>query len=254
MPAAGHTWGQWKTETEPTLTAEGKQQRTCASCGETESKAIDSLMGTESAADPVEVFYYQIAETMSFNAEVKAGEYAYYSLYRMFDMVLTIESEDAYLIFGDRVIEPKDGVLTFTLVYGSNDVSSPCEIAIGNLGAEDAAFTVKLESIPGTQNNPVNMPLGTFTTSTRAGDYQGYYYTFTANSAGVLTVRFDSIDISMECEISLYNINTYKFEVATSSSVSVNVNAGDVVEIHFAVLDPEYQYPAATIVATATLE
>ena len=35
-----HTWGEWKTVTEPTCTAEGTQKRICKACGEEETESI----------------------------------------------------------------------------------------------------------------------------------------------------------------------------------------------------------------------
>lgn len=238
--SAGHDWGEWEETTAYTESEPGVKTQTCSLCGIEQSKT--------------ELYYFHVDETMSFDAEVKAGTCVRFDLYRMFDMIITIESEDAYIIYDNQVVKPQSGILTFTLVYGANNVTSPCEIAIGNAGESDATFAVKFSLIPGAQNNPVNLELGSFTTKTREGDYQGYYYTYTADADGLLTVQFDSIDIDKDCEISLYNTNTGRFEVQTNSSVSVNVNAGDEVQIHIVVVDDEQVFPAATVVATAILE
>ncbi len=41
--ATGHSWNGWKVTKEPTATAEGAEQRTCKTCGTTESRSIDKL-------------------------------------------------------------------------------------------------------------------------------------------------------------------------------------------------------------------
>ena len=41
--ATGHSWGSWKVTKEPTTTAEGAEQRTCKTCGTTESRSIAKL-------------------------------------------------------------------------------------------------------------------------------------------------------------------------------------------------------------------
>lgn len=41
--AAGHSWGSWKVTKEPTTTAEGTEQRTCKSCGKTDSRSVAKL-------------------------------------------------------------------------------------------------------------------------------------------------------------------------------------------------------------------
>lgn len=42
--AAGHSWGSWKVTKEPTTTAEGTEQRTCKSCGKTDSRSVAKLL------------------------------------------------------------------------------------------------------------------------------------------------------------------------------------------------------------------
>ena len=41
--AADHSWGSWKVTKEPTTTAEGTEQRTCKSCGKTDSRSVAKL-------------------------------------------------------------------------------------------------------------------------------------------------------------------------------------------------------------------
>lgn len=41
--ATGHSWGSWKVTREPTTTAEGTEQRTCKSCGKTDSRSVAKL-------------------------------------------------------------------------------------------------------------------------------------------------------------------------------------------------------------------
>ena len=42
-PVHTHTWGAWQETKAPTITAEGEETRTCATCGATETKAIAQL-------------------------------------------------------------------------------------------------------------------------------------------------------------------------------------------------------------------
>ena len=43
IPAAGHRFGEWTVKIQPTAETEGEELRTCADCGETESRAIAKL-------------------------------------------------------------------------------------------------------------------------------------------------------------------------------------------------------------------
>ena len=40
IPALGHNWGAWVTIVNPTCPQEGKQQRSCSRCGETQTQSI----------------------------------------------------------------------------------------------------------------------------------------------------------------------------------------------------------------------
>ena len=46
IPATGHAFGEWSETKAPTCTEDGEEQRTCASCGKTETQAIE-LLGHE---------------------------------------------------------------------------------------------------------------------------------------------------------------------------------------------------------------
>jgi hypothetical protein len=210
-------------------------------------------MGSQ-CGDVKEVFYYEIAESMQFVAEVPSGNYVAYDFYRMFNMVLTIEGKYSYIVFNGEVYLPENGVLTFPLVYGSNDVSSPCSLYIGNFGYEDASYTVKLSSIPGTQNCPETLPMGTFTVTTREGDDQGYYFRYIADKDGYLVVTFEDINIDKDCQISVYNHNTYVYSVDINTEVFVEVFEGDEVEVVIAVMDDSNTFPAAEVTITVVLE
>ncbi len=49
--ATGHKWSDWKTVKKATTSSEGKKQRTCSSCGKTESKSIAKLQSSPSSGE-----------------------------------------------------------------------------------------------------------------------------------------------------------------------------------------------------------
>lgn len=49
--ATGHKWSDWKTVKKATTSSEGKKQRTCSSCGKTESKSIAKLQSSSSSGE-----------------------------------------------------------------------------------------------------------------------------------------------------------------------------------------------------------
>lgn len=47
--ATGHRWPDWKTVKKATTSSEGRKQRTCSSCGKTESKTIAKVQGSSTS-------------------------------------------------------------------------------------------------------------------------------------------------------------------------------------------------------------
>lgn len=47
--ATGHRWSEWKTVKKATTSSEGRKQRTCSSCGKTESKTIAKVQGSSTS-------------------------------------------------------------------------------------------------------------------------------------------------------------------------------------------------------------
>ncbi len=45
--ALGHSWGSWQTVAQPTTASSGRQQRTCARCGQKEERSTDPLPATQ---------------------------------------------------------------------------------------------------------------------------------------------------------------------------------------------------------------
>ena len=53
VPATGHAWGEWITDTDPTQDTDGTKHRECGTCGETETGTIPSLGHTHSHTSEV---------------------------------------------------------------------------------------------------------------------------------------------------------------------------------------------------------
>lgn len=245
-----------ESTTAPTeVPTEATEPPTVATEPPTEPTEPEKTIGKESSADTVEVFPNILnGSSGEFQATVKAGEYANYDLYRFVDMVLTIQSEDAYVVYNGKVYWPEDGVVSFALVY-NNGYNFPCSFAIGNSSDEELTFDVQLGTPAGEYGNPTKLSLGTFTTNLEAGDEDGYWYTYTASKSGTFTITLNSctsdcailvqkMDVSGTVQEALYSID--------SNTVSLKVEAGDVISINVGVDDLDY--PAATIVAEASLK
>lgn len=258
VPATGHSYGAWVQIKAPTADATGLEERTCKICGGKEQKTLPMLgdpqptVGTPvNEGEPI-----VIGGVLEFQAEVPAGKYVYYDVYRVSGTTMTIVSDTAYVIYNGKTYFSENGRISIEITPTGMNV--PASMAIGNFGRADVVYDVVFTYPLGSYSNPYTMELGSFTTNVEAGNDQGVYYTYTAASAGTLTLTLDSITEGVSGGVTLYNLTTYQQVGIESGSgtntVSIAVNAGDVIQITVSVLpNAKHEYPAATIRITAAL-
>ena len=215
---------------------------------------VFSPEGTGTEADPF------IMAGTEFEATVPAEGLVYYQMYKVDGMVLTIEDENAYVKYGDKEYKAENGVVNVPLT--TPDTYTPASFAIGNLAKEEKTFKVSLAFPQGTQGNPIVLELGDFNASVAAGNDQGVYYTYTATETGLLTVTLLSVTEGIQYDYTLYNLNTYAMRTMSTEgaenangnkTVSVQVNAGDVVQISVGTLPNEQnEYPAGEFELSAS--
>ncbi len=239
------------TEPEPTETEPKPTQTQPTEPEPTEpEEVIQQVVGTlVNADDPIVLGG---AQALDFNVDLEPGTYMYYQLYKISGTTLKITADAAYVICGGVTYWPENGVISIPL--SSDGPSVPVEIYFGNCSNLDKSFSVQLSYPLGTQSNPETCRLGTLTAAVEQGNDQGYYFTYVADKSGVLTLTLESISIDYDCYLTLYNLDTYAYHSSTEGTISIEVNAGDTVQITVGVSDPAYKYPAATIVVQATLE
>jgi len=215
---------------------------------------VFSPEGTGTEADPF------IMAGTEFDVTVPAEGLVYYQMYKVDGMVLTIEDENAYVKYGDKEYKAENGVVNVPLT--TPDTYTPASFAIGNLAKEEKTFKVSLAFPQGTQGNPIVLELGDFNASVAAGNDQGVYYTYTATETGLLTVTLLSVTEGIQYDYTLYNLNTYAMRTMSTEgaenangnkTVSVQVNAGDVVQISVGTLPNEQnEYPAGEFELSAS--
>ena len=197
----------------------------------------------------------------TFEAKVPAEGVVYYQMYKVDGMVLTIADENAYVLYGDEEYKAENGVVSVPLM--TPDTYTPAEFAIGNSAKEEKTFNVELVFPQGTQGNPIVLELGEFDAKVEAGNDQGVYYTYTATEAGTLTVTLLSATEGIQYDFNLYNLNTYAMRAMSTEgtedangnkTVSIEVNAGDVVQITVGTLPNENnEYPAGEFKLSAAV-
>ncbi len=262
VPATGHSYGGWVEIQAPSADTEGLAERTCAVCGHKEQKTLgmvdapdpepkpEQVVGKPNNPDlPLELYG---AGALSFDAQVKSGEYVIYHIYRLSGVYLTIEDEFAYVVYDGKTYWPEDGKISLLLINDST--YTPIEVHIGNYGFEDRTIHVDCLYPLGDMMNPERLKLGSFTTVLEPGNDQGYYYSFTADSSGVLTIVLDQVPAGVSCSVILYNLDSYEYVVMESNTASVKVKAGQNVQINISLATDDFQFPGGTVVATAVFE
>ncbi len=270
LPATGHSYSDWVEVKAPTADAEGKAERKCKTCGHVQTKTLDKLgssdpgtdpdpdpdpkpvkeVGTAANADaPVELFG-RLA--LSFDAEVKAGQYVVHHIFRLTDVYLTIEDEYAYVVYEGKTYWPENGKISVLITNES--FNYPAEVWIGNWGLEDRTIHADCLYPLGHMENPKTLTMGQFSTTLEAGNDQGYYYSYTATSDGTLTISLDNVPSGLHCSIELQNLSTGGYEKAEDGSISIAVKAGQKVRITIGLFNDSFQFPGGIVKTTAKFE
>ena len=184
-----------------------------------------------------------------FEIVVDAGKEVYYQMFKVDGMLFEINDPDAYIVFGDKKYEAVDGKVS--LILTTEDTYTPAIFAVGNKAAEKKTFAAKLSFVEGSSGNPFVMNLGDFVTKVEADNEQGIYYTYTATENGTFSLQCTGVTTGAKYDYSLYNTTTYALRNLSSDAdgdgtVSIEVNAGDVVQISIGVLPNEENKIPAT--------
>lgn len=195
----------------------------------------------------------EIGGQTSFEVTVEPGQVMYTELYKVFDMYLQIQSENAYVIYNGETYYPKNGVVG--LMVSSPDTFTPAVIGIGNSGTKTETFKVYMSALKGTFDNPYALSLGDFTVNIQAGNDQGVFYTYTPTEDGTLTLQCLSATSGVKYGYYLFNTETSAMRNLESDSVtdetgavtvSVAAKKGQKIQVCVSTLpDGNNSYPAA---------
>ncbi len=181
---------------------------------------------------------------------IPSGKSLFYGIYRVGGMILTINNANAYVVCNGTRYDAQGGTLTMTVPAAL--ASDAVTFEIGNTGA-DASFTLTFTNAVGSQPNPVIISsMGSDNTiSLAAGDSDGYYYKYIAESSG--TIRFT---MTATVDSILYVTNNRNSAQRTTEAdivegtnyIEMEVNAGDeLIILVGAKPNMRNQYPATTI-------
>lgn len=182
---------------------------------------------------------------------IPGGFALYYNLYGVSQTIMTIEDKDVWVIYDGQTYTPdENGVITVNIAPGNP--RNPAAVQIGNSGKTGKPVQMNFVYPVGAYGNPeVLTALGDLETNVIA-DTNGYYYTYTAESDGLLTFRVwgKPEGETLKTDIILTNLTTsvqssiwtYDEENQTdveNPNVEVLVAKGDEIMILVSVMDTE---------------
>ena len=145
---------------------------------------------------------------------VEPGGMVYYSITRVFDMVLQITSPNVYVLLDGQEYYPESGVLTLPISVPDPHVS--VSLGIGNMGTLNEVFVAKFAYQPGTQGNPLSTELGFIAPELQSGDEDGVFYAYKAERPG--TLRLSCTDLSTDGVSVIYTLTNRNTSVQVSSA------------------------------------
>lgn len=129
----------------------------------------------------------------------------------------------------------------------------PVNFTVTNDTDADAEMVLSVRYPEGSQMNPkVIENLGAQNVSLAEGDFDGYYYTYTAEQDATLCFKVNSVSADVEADIVVQNMNTYVMKNISADGVdgmfSMDVSAGDVLNIQVVILpDANWNIAAADV-------
>jgi len=168
--------------------------------------------------------------------EIAAGEGEYYTTTAS-GTVVTFNSQNVEVEYEGETYTAANGVVSFYVEGGFDPMTrmpKPIVFKFTNVGTAAAAFTANYSYPAGHSENPDALVIGDNTASFEQGD-EPYYYTWTANAAGTVTVTVSAENGWFFCVNNLtantYGDNNYYTDDPQVNTVELAVEAGDVLQV-----------------------
>lgn len=200
----------------------------------------------------------EVGGVTEFEMTLEPGKTEYCDVYKITDMILTVNSANALIIYNGEEYRPENGVISLYVV--AEDTFTPIHLGVGNEGNAKETFKIKFSYPEGSSGNPYTLNLGEFTTEISEGNDQGVYYKYVAQKSGTLTLECIGVSEGVEYDYILYNLDSYAQRTVSedgngTSSVSIAVKKGQTVTLTIGTLpDSSNVYPAASFTSKASFE
>lgn len=187
----------------------------------------------------------QIPEVIS-TVKVPANQTICYNFFNAVGSTLTIEDENAYVVYNEETYYAQNGVVS--VVINETDAAVPSAVQIGNDSGSEKAFDLNFAMPLGTLENPEPLESIEHILVYLPKDSTGtHYYSYKTVEQGILTLQFISMDPEDgECEIVLSKVQTdengelvetvAKMSDSTDGTVSIDMDLGDEIIIQVSVV------------------
>lgn len=181
---------------------------------------------------------------------IPAGGTMDYILWGAQNTIITVEDQNACIVYNGTEYKAVDGIVTLEL---APDAGEPVALTIGNLSGVEKAFVLNVKEPLGSFGNPEMLEsVGMVQVNLSAGDADGYCYRWTADASGTLTFLADGA----VCDVAVTIGNeTVRLSECADGVVRVEVEEGTEVLIQVcAVAAGDGTYPAVQTVITTIFE
>ena len=178
----------------------------------------------------------------------------YHSTGNVNGMVFTLMGKDVTVAHNGTTYTAADGKVTFTCAQVSTNEAAV--YAVTNLSGATATYAVTFDAPLGTNDNKAPLQLDQKTTVSLAAKSEGYYYTWTAEKAGTLSLTMNSknwVYVMNNITAGKYGETQWSDSDPLVNPGTVAVSAGDMVELLVNTYNPSrpYEAPKGTVTFTA---
>lgn len=162
---------------------------------------------------------------------IEANTSYYYIIYRAVSLNFELSGENVKVTCGETVYTP-DGDGKIKLEFVGGDTNSVTKLLIENTSAQTQTYSVKLETEPGSQSNPLVIEsLGAAVSTDTITSDDIVYYSYTASADGTFTVTLTSEKSSISMTNARNSQNANTSSEAETQTISLTVKEGDVILI-----------------------
>lgn len=173
-----------------------------AAFGEGETELTFTVLAPAgTVGNPIQVSLATVPGSFK-TVSVPAGETVYYDIFGANKTIMTVEDENAFIVYNGKTYTPENGVIS--LYVESMNPRMPVAVQVGNSGSIEKTVELSFNALLGSYGNPqVLTDISEFTTSLEANNYDGHYYQWVATGTGTVTFKVGAVTTGVEADVRL---------------------------------------------------